>query len=69
MVQIYVKVGGVEKREKAEGGACFEAVNPQCRFEKILLEGSHVAEEANVCLSIFFKKGIKEIRPVIVYVG
>lgn len=36
-----------EKREKAEGGECFETVTPQCRFEKILLEDSYVAEEAN----------------------
>lgn len=31
---------------KAEGGEYFETVNPQCLFEKILLEDSYVAEEA-----------------------
>lgn len=46
VIQIYVKVGGVGKREKAEGGKYFETVTPQCRFETILLEDSYVAEGA-----------------------
>lgn len=60
VIQIYVKVGGVKKREKAEGGEYFETVTPQCRFEKILLEDSYVTEEANrvwVNFFFFFLKG------------
>lgn len=38
VIQIYVKVGGVKKREKAEGGEYLETVIPLCRFQKILLD-------------------------------